>query len=166
MLLFFVCVVPAALALTCRAACLAPLDAAFIADTYRRLVSNYSDALAAQYLADDFTERSDSINTLAQLPLSSATFASKQAFMDAQESQAPFPMAISSIDAVDCTVIALRWTATFGAADLPARGITILTTTDAAGYWQISAVVTEFNSLIWLKDMGGSYTLVNTISST
>jgi hypothetical protein len=75
-----------------------------------------------------------------------------------QLSNPPFPVEIDSIDAVDCEAIGLRWHATFGAANKPSRDITLIDTTKAAGWWQIKSLDVEFNSLIWLLNMGGNYT--------
>ncbi|KAK3935999.1 hypothetical protein QBC46DRAFT_396190 [Diplogelasinospora grovesii] len=142
----------------CEGDCLTRADAKQIVDIYQQLIANYTDAVCEKYCADDFVDISDSINTFIFQPLGGPTFASKQIFMDAQKNNPPFPVVIDSIDAVDCTAIGLRWHATFGAANKTAKGITILDTTKKAGWWQIKMIDVEFNSLIWLLDMGGNYT--------
>ncbi|EGS17006.1 uncharacterized protein CTHT_0073310 [Thermochaetoides thermophila DSM 1495] len=138
-------------------ACLTKDEAAEIVEIYRRLIAEYDPTDCEKYCAEDFVDRSDSINTFIHKPLGEPTFATKQIFMDAQLSNPPFPVVIDHIDAVDCEAIALRWHATFGAANLPSRGITIIGTTKREGYWQIKSLDVEFNSLIWLLNMGGSY---------
>jgi len=56
--------------------------------------------------------------------------------------------------------VAFRWHATFGAANQPSRGIAIIGTRKVAnGGWQIKSLDVEFNSLVWLLNVGGSYAL-------
>lgn len=76
-----------------------------------------------------------------------------------QQLNAPgFPLEVDHVDVVGCDAIGLRWHATFGAANLPSRGISILGLTKDEGWWQIRTMDVEFNSMIWLLNMGGSYT--------
>ncbi|KAL1866444.1 hypothetical protein VTK73DRAFT_4701 [Phialemonium thermophilum] len=138
-------------------ACLTRDEAKNLVDVYQRLIANYSDADCEKYCSEDFEDWSDSINTFLNQPLGEPTFGSKKIFMEAQNSNPPFPLVVDSIDAVDCTKIALRWHATFGEANLPSKGITVLDTTKTSGDWQISRIYVEFNALTWLRDMGGSY---------
>lgn len=56
------------------------LVAALVND-YASLIGDYTDSLGESFLADDFTDMSGSINALANLPLESVTFPTKQAFM-------------------------------------------------------------------------------------
>jgi len=141
-----------------RADCMSATDAKEMVDVYVRLIANYQDADCEKYCADNFIDRSDSINTFIFKPLGGPTFATKKIFMEAQGTNPPFPVVVDSVDAVACSSIGLRWHATFGAANLPSRGITLLGTTKEKGYWQISSIDVEFNSLIWLLNMGGNYT--------
>lgn len=138
-------------------ACLTKPEGTALVGIYQQLIANYTDALAAQYCSEDFADYSDSINTFLNQPLGGPTFATKQIFMDAQALNPPFPLIVDSIDAVDCTIITLRWHATFGEAMKPSKGITVLELTKATGVWQIKLIDTEFNALTWLLDMGGSY---------
>jgi hypothetical protein len=138
--------------------CMTRAEAKDIVDIYARLIANYKAEDCEKYCASDFVDRSDSINTFIFKPLGEPTFATKEIFMEAQESNPPFPVVIDSIDAVDCEAVALRWHATFGAANKPSRGLTILGTTKREGWWQIKSIDVEFNSLIWLLNMGGNYT--------
>ncbi len=39
------------------------------------------------------------------------------------------------------------------------RGVTILGATKDKGYWQIKTIDVEFNSIAYLLDIGGTYTL-------
>ena len=138
--------------------CMTRAEAKEIVDIYARLIGNYQPEDCEKYCAEDFVDRSDSINTFIFKPLGEPTFATKKIFMEAQLSNPPFPVVIDSIDAVDCESIGLRWHATFGAANKPSRGITIIGTTKREGWWQIKSLDVEFNSLIWLLNMGGNYT--------
>ncbi len=137
--------------------CMTRAEAADIVDIYKRLIANYKAEDCDKYCASDFVDRSDSINTFIFKPLGEPTFATKQIFMEAQESNPPFPVVVDSIDAVDCEAVALRWHATFGAANKPSRGLTIIGTTKREGWWQIKSLDVEFNSLVWLLNMGGTY---------
>lgn len=141
-----------------RADCLTEAEAKDIVDLYVRLIANYKDEDCEKYCADNFVDRSDSINTFIFRPLGEPTFATKKIFMEAQGSNPPFPVVVDGIDAVGCKNIGLRWHATFGAANLPSKGITLIGTTKEKGYWQINSLDLEFNSLIWLLNMGGNYT--------
>ncbi|KAK0632049.1 hypothetical protein B0T14DRAFT_415458 [Immersiella caudata] len=141
-----------------RADCLTEAEAKEIVDIYVRLIANYKDEDCEKYCADSFVDRSDSINTFIFRPLGEPTFATKKIFMDAQGSNPPFPVVVDSIDAVACKSIGMKWHATFGAANKPARGITLIGVTKEKGWWQISSLDLEFNSLIWLLNMGGNYT--------
>jgi hypothetical protein len=143
---------------TTTTSCITRDEAKQITDIYAGLIANYQPADCERYCADEFVDRSDSINTFIFQPLGQPTFGTKQIFMDAQLSNPSFPLIVDSIDAVDCQAVALRWHATFGAANESSRGITILGTTKEKGYVQIKSIDVEFNSLIWLLDMGGNYT--------
>lgn len=56
-----------------------------------------------------------------------------------------------------CDEVAVVWDATFGVAQLPVRGITILKGTKDAGFWQIESLDVEFNNIAYLLNIGGSY---------
>jgi len=140
------------------AACMSRSDAAGVVEVYRQLIANYTDTTAQKYCADAFKDVSDSINTFLHQPFGQPTFPTKKDFIEAQEYNPPFPLVVQSVDAVDCASIALQWTATFGDAQMPSKGITIIKTTNEKGWWQILEIDVEFNSLNWLLDMGGNYT--------
>lgn len=48
--------------------CISSADAALIATKFGLTISNYTEALAVQLLSDDFTDQSDSVNTLIHEP--------------------------------------------------------------------------------------------------
>lgn len=131
-----------------------------LVNDYAQLIGNYTSALGERFLADtDFADTSDSISALASIPLGSTTFGSKAAFMANQETQAKIPLVVTSINAVTCDTVVLRWTQTFGVADLPAAGISILGFVCESDAWKLKTVYTEFNSLIYFQDIGGSCSL-------
>lgn len=141
-----------------------PLEAASqtvtaLVNDYSQLIGNYTDALGERFLADSgFSDTSDSINALAGIPLGSTTFANKTAFLANQATQAAIPLVVTSVNAVTCDTIVLRWTQTFGAAALPAAGISILGFVCESRDWKLKTVYTEFNSLVYFQDVGGSCT--------
>lgn len=144
--------------------CLHPLEAspktaALLVDNYAQLIGNYSDALADAYLADNFSDTSASINALAGIDLSAVTFPSKAAFMASQETQPKIPLVVSTINAVTRDTIVLRWIQTFGEANEPVAGISILTFVCQGGEWKLSKLYAEFNSLVYFEDIGGSCSL-------
>lgn len=130
-----------------------------LVNDYAQLIGNYTPALGQRFLSDTgFNDTSDSINALASLPLGSTTFASKAAFLANQASQAKIPLVVTSVNAVTCDTVVLRWTQTFGEADLPAAGISILGFVCEGGEWKLKTLYTEFNSLVYFQDVGGSCT--------
>lgn len=133
-------------------------EAMEMVEVYRKLIAEYTPELGDKYASKDFIDVSDSINTFIHQPLGGPTFPTKEVFLEVQEVNPKFPVEIISVNAIDCDVIALIWKASFGEANLPSRGITIVTTTKEAGYWQIKRIDVEFNALTWLLNMGGSYT--------
>ncbi|KAL2395257.1 hypothetical protein ABEF93_002811 [Exophiala dermatitidis] len=140
--------------------CLNQQTAQYLVDGFGGLISNYTTANAEKYLGDNFTDVSDSINSLSGQPVGSVTFPSKQAFEAGQGSQPNVPFQLLAIDAVTCDTIALRWVV--GLQPEPAKGITILKAENPKQQkdtWQIKTIYTEFNSIAWLKDIGGNVTL-------
>lgn len=140
--------------------CLTQESVDYLVAGFEGLISAYSDANADKLLADDFTDFSDSINSLAGYPVGAVTFPSKAAFKAGQGAQPAVPIQTLAVDAFTCDTIALRWLVTLQPE--PVKGITILKTSNAQGQkdtWQIKTIFTEFNSISWLKDIGGTVTL-------
>lgn len=130
-----------------------------LVNDYAQLIGNYTPALGQSFLSDTgFTDTSDSINVLANITLGSTTFGSKAAFMASQATQPKVPLVVKSINAVTCDTVVLRWTQTFGQADLPISGISILVFACEGGEWKLKTLYTEFNSLVYIEDAGGSCT--------
>jgi hypothetical protein len=71
------------------------------------------------------------------------------------------PLVVTHSSPYSCTEIALIWQTTFGASDKPVRGIAVLGTEYNFDQlqWQIKSIDVEFNTLAYLLDIGGSYTL-------
>ena len=134
-----------------------PKTVAALVDSYAQVVGNYSEALAQSYLFKDFKDTSDSINALAGIPLGSVTFPSKQAFMASQATQPKIPVVVTGTYAVTCDTVVIRYTQTFGAGKVVA-GIAILTFTcnQDDRQWKLKEINTEFNSLVYFQNIGGS----------
>ncbi|AEO64708.1 89baec30-7980-4b84-924c-cc1fdbf36485 [Thermothielavioides terrestris] len=144
--------------------CLCQDDVDTLVDAYVRILSKWNETADAKYLADDFADYSDSINILAGLPLGGPTFPTKQAFIDHENTQPDnLPLKVTHKSPYDCNQIAVVWTATFGVAQKPVRGVSILgaarDSKKKGAPWQIKRIDVEFNSLAYLLDIGGSYTL-------
>lgn len=71
--------------------CLCRNDFDEVTDAYVRMIQKWDDA-EIKYLADDFVDRSDSINFFAQLPMGSETFPSKEAFIEHMHVQVCHPV--------------------------------------------------------------------------
>ncbi|KAK3498488.1 hypothetical protein B0T13DRAFT_511646 [Neurospora crassa] len=124
-----------------KGACLTRAEAKDIVDIYVQLIANYTDGHQHLYLhasrGTDLCNRGD--------------------LMSAQNANPPFPVVVDSIDAIDCEAVALHWHTTFGAANLPSKGIKVTGTAKREGYEQINSLDVEFDGLIWLLNMSGNY---------
>jgi len=129
-----------------------------IIEAYRLIIAEYTEEVAAKYLSKDFVDISQSINAFIHQPLDGPTFPTKEVFMEVQSWNQHFPIEILSVDARDCDAVALQWVASFGEANLPSKGITIMKMVVEEGMWKILSIEVEFNALTWLLNMGGSYT--------
>ena len=123
---------------------------------YVALVSAFTVEVAEKYLAEGFADFSDSINSLAGRAVGEATFATKQAFIQAQAGQSQVPVVVEEVPMVTCNMIAVIWKAVFGAQN-PARGISVLETTPVpakdTGGWQFVRFDVEFNNLVWARNV-------------
>ena len=133
--------------------CLTHAEARTIVDGFVDLLENtqenFNVTLATTLLADDFADYSDSINYLKRSPLGEVSFGSKQAFIEGQGAQPPFP----SVETLNlfhtCGSIAWRWQGNY--APLAIRGINLFEVNDKR---QIQTVFVEMNSGAFLKDVG------------
>ena len=140
------------------AKCMTREEADFIIDVYRKIIGDFEPELLQKYISDAFFDTSDSINTFIHKPLGGPTFPTKAIFIQKQEVGAHFSIDILSVDAVTCDTVALQWKSTFGAANLPSKGLTIMKMGFEDAVWKIRSIEVEFNALTWLLNMGGSYT--------
>jgi hypothetical protein len=145
--------------------CLALADANYLVNSFALLInSTFNGTLAADISAVNFTDYSDSIDFLADIPLGKAPFTSLAAFEAGQSGQAPIPFQILSIDAVTCSNIAFRWLAYPGSGKYEVKGINIAYTgqtgdaKNGANGWQIQVNFGEFNVAAWNLDIGGNST--------
>lgn len=142
--------------------CLTASIASGLVSGFGSLISAYSNATANSLLAPDFSDTSDSIDFLANLPEGTVTFPSKLAFELGQGAQPPIPFTVINIDAVTCNVVAFRWFVTIGPVNI--KGINIFTAKysgdESLGVegWQIETNYSEFDSGLWLEAIGGTCT--------
>ena len=148
-----------------RTYCLTTADADYIVNSFALLINSpFNATLAADILAVNFVDYSDSIDFLAGVPLGSATFTSLASFEAGQGGQPPVPFQVLSIDAVTCTNIAFRWLAYPGTGTYEVKGINIAYTeqtgsaTNGANGFQIQTNFVEFNVAAWDLDIGGTCT--------
>lgn len=146
--------------------CLCEADVKVVVDNYQKMLSAWKPEYA-DFLADDaFYDDSKSINSIAGLPYESKIFPVKAAFVGYQSTTPDnIPIVIDSIGPYNCKQIAFIWSANFtklppasGAVASPVRGITILETVKKGSKWLIQNINVEFNSINYLKNVGGSCT--------
>jgi len=146
--------------------CLCDSDADVIANDFAQLISNFSQSFADQVLAPDYTDQSDSVNTLidsgttSPIPLGSLTFASKGAFIAASAKQPPVPFTILQTWHT-CDTVIIRWVANPptvpGATAQQVQGFdALIVEPSSTGFqpYQIKTTYGEFNSGAWLEDLG------------
>ena len=139
--------------------CLCEDSATYLVNGFASLISAYNNATANAILANNLVDYSDSILSLQGLPLGGPAFPSKAAFEAGQGAQPAVPFNVIAIESFNCDTIAFRWNVTLP--PNPVKGITILKASNSQGQkntWQISTIFTEFNSIAWLQDIGGSVT--------
>ena len=140
--------------------CLTWTSANYLATGFQGLIVSYTTANAEKLLAADLVDYSNSILSLQGLPLGGPAFPNKAAFEQGQGSQPSVPLEILAIDSFNCQNVSFRWSASFGGPNI-VNGITHLTgenTQGQADTWQIKTIYTEFDSIAWLKAIGGSVT--------
>jgi hypothetical protein len=142
------------------ASCLTAADGPRLASQFADLVGNYTPAKADAFLLADYTDYSDGINSLMGKTLGSVTFDGREAFKAGQEGHAGTPMVVSDVVATTCDTVVWTWTATFGEAAKSVRGINVVRfVLGDDGNWWVERVDMEMNSLAYLEDLGGSWTL-------
>jgi len=140
--------------------CLCDSDADVIGNDFAQLISNYSVALAENVLAADYTDQSDSVNTLidsgttSPIPLGSLTFATKALFISGQGSQPDVPFTILDTWHT-CDTVIIRWVAYPGTQQVQGFDALIVEpSTNSTQPYQIKTTYGEFNSGAWLADLG------------
>ncbi|KAK9782517.1 putative SnoaL-like domain-containing protein [Seiridium cardinale] len=139
--------------------CLTACEGTSLATRFADLVGNYTAEKADTFLLVDYQDYSDGINSLQQKPLGSVTFAGREAFKAAQEGHGGTPMVVDTVVATTCDTVVWTWTATFGEAAKSARGINIVKFVEDDGAWWVERVDMEMNSLVYLEDLGGTWSL-------
>ncbi|GJC96328.1 hypothetical protein ColKHC_05154 [Colletotrichum higginsianum] len=143
--------------------CLSLEDGWRLAAEFQALIRNYSAAAADELVAPDVVAHCDGMNALAGKPLGAPTYRNRDELKAALERQSgrPTPVSLRTVDVVTCDTVVLKWTAAFGEARLPVRGIQILTVERGGpvGGWAIKTIDTEFNSLAYLVNLGGTYNM-------
>ncbi|ETS81305.1 hypothetical protein PFICI_06307 [Pestalotiopsis fici W106-1] len=140
--------------------CLDDADGARLAAQFADLVGNYTAAKADALLLPDYADYSDGINSLMGRPPGSETFAGREAFKAAQAGHGGTPMVVSDVVAVTCDAVVWTWTAAFGEAAKSVRGINVVRyVLGEDGNWWVARVDMEMNSLVYLEDLGGSWTM-------
>ena len=144
-----------------KVTCLTTDTANTLINGFASLLTNYSNATANSLLASDFSDTSDSINQLAGYPIGGPTFANKTAFMQGQGSQPAIGFTVLNVDAINCTNVAFRWSAVVGEKLFPIKGVNSFVASNLNGStqgWQIKTMYSEFNSLGWFLNVGGTIT--------
>jgi len=135
-----------------------------VANNFKTLISDYSNATAEAVLTVDFTDYSDSVTELINSgckgpqALGEATFDSRVAFEAGQGSQPNIPFELLNLWHT-CDTVVIRWRTTVDStATQFVTGIIVLETeynknsTDQP--FLIDTVYSEFNSGAWLVDLG------------
>nr|POE48395.1 hypothetical protein CFP56_71025 [Quercus suber] len=152
-----------------RSYCLNDDDAQLIANNYGTLIAAYSPALADQVLSPDFTDYSESVNTLINecpqgdaaksLPLLAPTFTNRTAFEAGQGQQAPINFQQLNIWH-SCDTVMIRWMTTNTApipSPRPVVGMITMETCPAADGapfpYLIDTVYSEFDAGAWLANI-------------
>jgi len=140
--------------------CLCDSDADVIGNDFAQLISNYSSTFATEVLANDYSDYSDSVNTLidsgttSPLALGTATFATKAAFLAGQGSQPDVPFTILNTWHT-CDTVIIRWVANPGAQQVQGfDALVVEPSSNGFQPYQIKTTYGEFNSGAWLADLG------------
>lgn len=157
-----------------RGNCLSYAQANSLAEAYGTLIANYTDELANAVLSVDFTDYSESVNTLIDscpqgsaaitLPLLAPTFSNRTQFEIGQGQQAHINFQQLNLWPA-CKTVILRWQTTNTAPianPKPVNGIIVLETEAApagntyngtAYPYVISTVYSEFDAGAWLQNL-------------
>lgn len=156
-----------------RSSCMGKKEAQVVADNYAELIRNYTDELALASLAENFTDYSESVNSLINtcpqgdaaitLPLLAPTFTTREEFMIGQGQQPLINFEQLNIHH-DCKSVTIRWKTTNTAPITPTLanprpvvGIILLEVVKApAGNqypWIVETAYSEFDAAAWLQNL-------------
>lgn len=137
-----------------------------VAENFQTLITNYSNASAAAFLAEDFVDYSDGVNTLINngcpngpKTLGAPTFTSLEDFQAGQGSQPNIPFEILNVW-YGCDSVTMRWRSSAPEANgvqpqQQVTGIVVMEVCQGGSEpWVIDTVYSEFNSGAWLYDLG------------
>ena len=146
--------------------CLDDGSAQKVAENFRTLITNYSNASAAAFLTEDFVDYSDGVNTLINSgcpngpqALGAPTFTSLEDFQAGQGSQPNIPFEILNVWH-GCDFVTMRWRSSAPEANgvqpqQQVTGVVVMEVCQGASEpWVIDTVYSEFNSGAWLYDLG------------
>jgi len=151
------------------AQCVSSAEADEIATDYAELIVNYSDALADAVLAVNFTDYSESVNTLINscpqgdaaqpLPLLAPTFTSREQFKIGQGQQPSINFERLNLWST-CDTVIVRWQTT-NTAPIPEPkpvvgliSMEVIKNTNGTGKpWSIHTVYSEFDAGAWLQNL-------------
>lgn len=147
-----------------RGRCISRREVNDMVEAYASIVGAFTEDEARHWLADDWVDYSDSINTFVGKEFGAATF-NKESFIASQSAGnlPPTPITILGEPVVDCNRVSIVWSSTFGKG-WPSRGLTIVEVGrndkgDGRSKWLMKRWDVEFNSLVWAYDMGQYYCL-------
>ena len=143
----------------CNDTCMTYDQATVVANNFKTLIAAYTDDLAEQVMAVDFTDYSDSVTSLinsgctSPVPFGSQTFTSRASFMSGQAAQPAIPFEILNLWYACTGPVVIRWRS----AQTPEiiTGNIVLETNRGNGSepWVIQTVYSEFNSGAWLVNL-------------
>jgi len=145
----------------CNDTCMTYDQATVVANNFKTLISNYSNAAADSYLTEDFTDYSDGvtelINSGCQGPqtLGAATFDSRAAFEAGQGGQPNIPFEILNMWYACEGPVVIRWRSAQTPEIITGNIVMEVTRSSSSSEpWLINTVYSEFNSGAWLVNLG------------
>lgn len=149
--------------------CMDANDAQQVANNYAELIRDYTETLANAALSVDFTDYSESVNSLIDscpqgsaaisLPLLSPTFTNRTTFEAGQGQQAPINFKQLNIWNA-CNSVLIRWETTNTApipSPRPVIGMIAIEVSQAPSGsqypWLIDTVFSEFDAAAWLQNL-------------
>ncbi|TKA29488.1 hypothetical protein B0A50_03501 [Salinomyces thailandicus] len=144
----------------CNDTCMTYEQATVVANNFKSLIANYSDALADQTLTVDFVDYSDSVTELINSgctgpqTLGEPTFNGRAAFEAGQGSQPPIPFEILNLWYACEGPVVMRWRSAQSPEIITGNIVIETTRSDGSEPWLMNTVYSEFNSGAWLVNLG------------